>query len=71
MILTKREQVKQFMKWYEANLPKADGCEAAYNLTEATWIEEYEKRCYKNYHSFRTGRYHWIKFTKNNRTVLV
>jgi hypothetical protein len=69
MILTKREQVRQFMKWYESNLNDA-GCEAAYALTESVWFAEYEKPMYKNYHSFRTARYHWLKFSKNNRKVL-
>lgn len=67
--MSKREQVSKFMKWYEGSLSDTDNCEAAYHLTEATWVEEFGVRYYKNYASFRTGRYHWLKYSKSFRKV--
>lgn len=63
--MSKREQVNLFMKWYEGSLSDTDSCEAAYQLTEMTWIEEYGHRFYKNYQSFRACRAHWMKFGRN------
>lgn len=69
--MSKREQVSKFMKWYEGSLSDTDNCEAAYHLTEATWMSEFNgERFYKNYASFRTGRYHFIKYTKQFRKVV-
>ena len=67
--MSKRERVNLFMKWYEGSLSDTDSCEAAYQLTETTWIREFGERFYKNYASFRTGRYHWNKYSRGFRKV--
>jgi hypothetical protein len=54
------------MKWYEGSLSDTEGCEAAYQLTETTWIAEYGDRMYKNYQSFRACRHFYMKYTKKN-----
>jgi protein involved in temperature-dependent protein secretion len=70
-MMTKREQVRHFMKCYETKLALSEGCEQSYEMAEADWIAENDDRMYKNYHSFRTARYHWLKYSKNNRKVLL
>lgn len=69
--MSKREQVSKFMKWYEGSLADTDDCRAAYQLTETTWIREYENRFYKNYESFKRCRHHFLKYTKNFKKVIL
>ena len=68
--MSKREQVSKFMKWYEGSLADTDNCEAAYQLTETTWIREYGNRYYKNYESFKSSRVFWKRHTKPDKKRL-
>lgn len=68
--MTKLEKAVKFMRWYEGSLSDTDSCEAAYQLTETTWIREHGERHYKNYNSFKRCRHHYIKFIKNHKKVL-
>ena len=66
-MMTKREQVRHFMKCYETNLALSEGCEQAYEMAEADWAEDHGGRKYKNYTSFRAARTFWKKYTTTFR----
>lgn len=63
-MMTKREQVRQFMKWYEGNLGETESGAQSYSLTETIWVAEYGDRFYKDYGSFRACRSYYLKHTK-------
>lgn len=68
--MTKQEQVRQFMKWYDGNLGVTDSGAQAYSLTESIWKAEYGVRFYKDYGSFRACRSYYMKHTKPSRPRL-
>ena len=55
------DEVKKFMGWFNRALSEHDTNKEAYEATELTWEDEYEKSCYKSYESFKASKSYYMK----------
>ena len=55
------DEVKKFMYWFNQALSEYPTSKEAYEATELTWEDEYEKSCYKSYESFKASKSYYMK----------
>jgi hypothetical protein len=55
------DQTREFMRRFAANLSDKGNHVVAYVLTEDEWCNEFGKKFYKTYGSFRRSKTHYLK----------
>lgn len=59
-VYSRRPKIIEFQKLFERLLPKMPTQREAYEYAEKYWKKKNGKRKYKNYESFKKGRYHYF-----------
>ncbi len=68
--MSKTEDVRQFIVLYNSKKIQENTCPEAYELAEAEWYREKQKRMYKNYLSFQNARAQFLRVKKNRRILI-
>lgn len=60
----RQKEVQTFMRAFNKAIAEHPSHEEAYEQMEITWVEEYGRRAYKNYDSFKAAKYYYTRYSR-------